>query len=155
MSNDEQEAFRRLVVELRMLEGTAETLESRLNFVNTVLTELTYARMTLEGVEKERPDASLFVPIGGGSYIRTKLECADKVLVGVGVGVAIERTITEAKQTVQNRMSEIEKSRVALQQQMVQVVGRIQEDRDRLQELSAKLNQAERPTGVQKAERRP
>lgn len=155
MSSDEQEVFRRLVVELRMLEGTAETLESRMNFVNTVLTELTYARMTLEGVEKEKPDAPLFVPIGGGSYIKTKLDSADKVLVGVGVGVAIERTTTEAKQTVQNRISEIEKSRAALQQQMVQVMGRIQEDRDRLQELSTKLSQAEGSTGVQKAERRP
>lgn len=154
MSSDEQEVFRRLVAELRMLEGTAETLESRMNFVNTVLTELTYARMTLEGVEKEKPDAPLFVPIGGGSYIKTKLDSADKVLVGVGVGVAIERTTTEAKQTVQNRISEIERSRAALQQQMVQVVGRIQEDRDRLQELSTKLNQAEGSTGVQKAERR-
>jgi prefoldin alpha subunit len=155
MSSDEQEVFRRLAVELRMLEGTAETLESRMNFVNTVLTELTYARMTLEGVEKEKPDAPLFVPIGGGSYIKTKLDSADKVLVGVGVGVAIERTTTEAKQTVQNRISEIEKSRAALQQQMVQVMGRIQEDRDRLQELSTKLSQAEGSTGVQKAERRP
>jgi prefoldin alpha subunit len=155
MSSDEQEVFRRLAVELRMLEGTAETLESRMNFVNTVLTELTYARMTLEGVEKEKPDAPLFVPIGGGSYIKTKLDSADKVLVGVGVGVAIERTTTEAKQTVQNRISEIEKSRAALQQQMVQVMGRIQEDRDRLQELYTKLSQAEGSTGVQKAERRP
>lgn len=155
MSSDDQETFRRLVVELRILEGTAEALQARLNLVNTALTELTYARMTLEGVEKENSDASLFVPIGGGSYIKAKLESADKVIVGMGAGVSIERSITEAKQTVQNRISELEKTRVSLQQQLVQVVSKIQEDRDRAQELTAQLSQMERATGVQKAERRP
>lgn len=153
MSSSDQEVFRRLAVELRILEGTADTLQARLNLVNAALTELTYARITLEGVEEEKPDASLFVPIGGGSYIKAKLESADKVIVGMGAGVSIERTITEAKQTVQNRISELEKTRVSLQQQLVQVVGKIQEDRDQLQELSTKLSQTERAIDVQKAER--
>jgi len=153
VSSSDQEVFRRLAVELRILEGTADTLQARLNLVNAALTELTYARITLEGVEEEKPDASLFVPIGGGSYIKAKLESADKVIVGMGAGVSIERTITEAKQTVQNRISELEKTRVSLQQQLVQVVGKIQEDRDQLQELSTKLSQTERAIDVQKAER--
>jgi len=155
VSSSDQETFRRLAVELRILEGTAETLQARLNLVNAALTELSIARMTLEGVEKESPDAPLFVPIGGGSFIKAKLDSADKVIVGVGAGVSMERTLTEAKQTVQNRISEMEKTRGALQQQLVQVVGRIQESRDKLQDLSAELSQVERRAGVPKAERRP
>jgi len=141
-------------VELRILEGTAEALQARLNLVNTALAELTFARMTLEGVEKETPEASLFVPIGGGSFIKAKLESTDKVIVGAGAGVSIERTMTEAKQTLQNRIGELEKTRVSLQQQLVQVVGRIQEDRDKLQDLSVKLSQTERRHGVSEAEGR-
>jgi len=155
VSSSDEETFRRLVVELRILEGTAETLQARLNLVNAALTELSIARITLEGVEKESPDAPLFVPIGGGSFIKAKLDSADKVIVGVGAGVSMERTLTEAKQTVQNRISEMEKTRGALQQQLVQVVGRIQESRDKLQDLSAELSQVERRAGVPKAERRP
>jgi len=150
VSSEDQETFRRLVVELRILEGTAEAIESRLNLVGAALTELNLARMTLEGVEKETPDTPLFVPIGGGSYVKTKLENTDKVVVGMGAGVSIEKTITEAKATVQNRISDLEKTRVSLQQQLVQVVGRIQEDRNKLDDLTAKLSRAEKTTDVQK-----
>jgi prefoldin alpha subunit len=143
-----------LAVELQILEGTAETLQSRLNLVNAALTELNIARMTLEGVEKETPDAPLFVPVGGGSFIKARLDSNDKVVVGVGAGVSIERSAVEAKETLQNRVSELEKSRTALQQQLVQVVGRIQEDRERLQDLSVKLGQAGRRSGVSEAQGR-
>lgn len=155
MSRSDEEAFRRLSVELRILEGTAETLQARLNLVSAALTELNVARITLEGVENESPDASLFVPIGGGSFVKARLESTDKVIVGMGAGVSTERTMTEAKQTVQNRLGELEKTRVTLQQQFVQVVGRIQEDRDKLQDLAEKLSRTERRPDVSKAKRRP
>jgi len=152
VSSRDREAFRTLAVELQILEGTAETVQARLNLVNAALTELSIARMTLEGVEKETSDASLFVPIGGGSFIKAKLESSDKVIVGAGAGVSIERTVGEAKQTLQNRIGEMEKTRTTLQQQLVQVVSRIQEDRDKLQGLSVKLSQAGRRASVSEAE---
>jgi prefoldin alpha subunit len=100
--------------------------------------------MTLEGVEREQPDASLFVPIGGGSFVRAKLESSEKVVVGMGAGVSIEKTMAEAKTALQNRMSDLEKTRVSLQQQLVQVVGRIQEDRAKLDDLASRLREAEK-----------
>lgn len=154
MSESDREAFRSLAVELQILEGTAETLQSRLNLVNAALTELNIARMTLEGVEKEKTDAPLFVPVGGGSFIKARLDSNDKVVVGVGAGVSVERSAVEAKETLQNRIGELEKSRTAIQQQLVQVVGRIQEDRERLQDLSVKLGQAGRRPGVSEAQGR-
>lgn len=143
-----EETLRRLIVELRLLEGTANTLQSRLNFVNAILTELNYAKMTLEGLEKEKKNVPLFVPIGGGSYIRAKLESAEKVIVGMGAGVSVERSINEAKETVGNRIAQLEKTRRTLQQQLTQVAQKIEEDRAGFQELSEKLREAERKRNV-------
>jgi prefoldin alpha subunit len=155
VAESDREAFRSVAVELQILEGTAETLQSRLNFVNAALTELNIARMTLEGVEKEAPDAPLFVPIGGGSFIKARLDSNDKVIVGAGAGVSVERSAGEAMETLKNRMVELEKTRTSIQQQLMQVVGRIQEDRERLQDLSARVNQAGRRAGVPEAQGRP
>ncbi len=155
MAESDREAFRSVAVELQILEGTAETLQSRLNFVNAALTELNIARMTLEGVEKEAPDAPLFVPIGGGSFIKAKLASNDKVIVGAGAGVSIERSAGEAMETLKNRIVELEKTRASIQQQLMQVVGRIQEDRERLQDLSGRVSQAGRRAGVSEAQGRP
>lgn len=146
----EEETFRRLAVELRILEGTAEALQSRINLVNAALTELRVANMTLEGVGKEKKDASLFVPIGGGSYIKAKLESADKMIVGVGANIAVERTIKVAKESMGNRIADLGKTRTSLQQQITQVIGRIQNNRSQLQELTAKLSEKERGKGVRK-----
>ena len=143
-----EETLRRLIVELRLLEGTTNTLQSRLNFVNAILTELNYAKMTLEGLEKEKKNVPLFVPIGGGSYIRAKLESAEKVIVGMGAGVSVERSINEAKETVGNRIAQLEKTRRTLQQQLTQVAQKIEEDRAGFQELSEKLREAERKRNV-------
>jgi len=147
----EEETLRRLLVELRLLEGTADVLQSRLSFVNAVLTELNQAKVTLEGLEKEKEDVPLFVPIGGGSYIRAKLESADKVIVGMGAGVSVEKTLSEAKETVENRIAQLEKTRRTLQQQLTQVAQKIGEDRAKFQEVSEKLREAERKGDVQKA----
>jgi len=66
----------------------------------------------------------------------------------MGAGVSIEKTIIEAKATVQNRIGELEKTRVSLQQQLVRVGGRIQENRNKLDDLTVKLSRAERATDV-------
>jgi len=134
-----------------MLEGTADAMQQRLSFVNAALRELTYTRMTLEGVEKEQSDASVLVPIGGGSFVRAKLETTEKIIVGMGAGVSIEKTIVESKEIVRSRLSEMEKSRVEMQQQLVQILNRIQEDRNRLNEMLTKQGEAEKKTDVPKA----
>ena len=154
MSNEEEKTFRRLAVELQILEGSAQTLQSRANVVNAALTELRIANMTLEGLEKEKKNTPLFVPIGGGSYIKAKLESANKVIVGIGANVAVERTTKEAKEKLGNRITELEKTRTSLGQQFVQVIEKIQEDRDRLEEITAKLRKGETTKGVRKTKKR-
>ena len=152
--SSEEEFFRRLVVELRMLEGTAEALQSRVNLVNAALTELRVASMTLNGLGKEKKDAQLFVPIGGGSYVKARLGSADKIIVGIGADVALERTMKEAKENLGNRIAELEKTRTTLGQQFAQVVEKIREDRTKLEELTAKLREGEQAKGVRKAKKR-
>ena len=149
MSSDE-ETFRRLAVELRILEGTAEALQSRINLVRAALTELRVSSMTLEGIEKEKKNAPLFVPIGGGSYIKANLGSAEEITVGIGADVAVERTMKEAKENLQNRIADLEKTGNSIGQQLTEVIGRIQEHRTELDEATAKLRQKERTKGVRK-----
>jgi prefoldin alpha subunit len=110
--------------------------------------------MTLEGIEKEKKDAQLFVPIGGGSYVKARLGSADKIIVGIGADVALERTMKEAKENLGNRVAELEKTRTTLGQQLGQVVEKIREDRTKLEELTAKLREGEQAKGVRKAKKR-
>jgi len=147
--SSEEETFRRLVVELRILEGAAEALQSRISLVNAALAELRVANLTLEGLEKEEKEVPLVVPIGGGSYIEATLRSADKVVVGVGAGVAIEKTVKEAKENLGNRISDLEKTRMSLEQQLAQVVEKIGGHRAQLDEMTVKLSR-EQASSVRK-----
>jgi prefoldin alpha subunit len=131
----EEEELRKLSVEMRFLEQTADTLQQRISMVNAAMTDLTYANMTLEGMEKEKENAELLVPIGGSSYIKVKLASPDKVIVGMGAGVSIEKTLPEAKTIVKERLEELEKTMRSAQQQFSQVAQRINAGRSRVESL--------------------
>jgi prefoldin alpha subunit len=139
--NKEEEELRKLSVEMRFLEQTAETLQQRISMMNAAMTDLTYANMTLEDVEKEKEDVELLVPIGGSAYVKAKLANPDKVVVGLGAGVSVEKTLQEAKAIVKERLGELEKTMVSAQQQFAQVADRINADRDRLESLLAKVRE--------------
>jgi prefoldin alpha subunit len=139
--NKEEEELRKLSVEMRFLEQTAENLQQRISMMNAAMTDLTYANMTLEDVEKEKEDAELLVPIGGSSYVKAKLANPDKVVVGLGAGVSVEKTLQEAKAIVKERLDELEKTMVSAQQQFAQVADRLNADRDRLESLLAKVRE--------------
>ena len=141
MAGKSEEELRRLSVEIRFLEQTVEAIHSRINTVNAIITDLTYASMTLEGLEKENENAELLIPIGGNSYIKAKLESSDKIIVGMGAGISVEKTLQEAKEIVKNRLESFEKTRASLQQQLAQVAEKIGEDREKFESLMAEARE--------------
>jgi len=119
---------------------------------NAAINELRVSSMTLDGLEKEKKGAQLFVPIGGGSYVKAKLETTNNIVVGIGADVAVERSLKETKVDFEARIDELEKTREAMGQQLNQVVGRMQENRSTMEEVSAKLREGEQ-TGVRQAKK--
>jgi prefoldin alpha subunit len=130
-----EEELRRLSVEMRYLEQTAETLQQRISMVNAAIADLTYANITLDGIEKEKENAELLVPIGGNSYVKAKLADTNTVIVGMGAGVSVEKPLAEAKVTLKERLDELEKTMNAAQQQFTQVAERLNSSRGRLETL--------------------
>jgi prefoldin alpha subunit len=137
LASKSEEEFRRLNMELRLLEQTAEALQSRMNMINSAVADLTYAQMTLGGLEKENEKSELLVPIGGTSYIRAKLDNPDKIIVGMGAGVSVEKTRQEAKEIIKKRQQDLDKAKTSVQQQFAQVAEKINQDRERIEALVA------------------
>jgi len=144
----EEEELRKLSVEMRYLEQTAETLQQRIGMVNAAIADMTYANATLEGLEQEKENAELLVPIGGSSYIKAKLSNSDKVIIGLGAGVSVEKPLPEAKSMLKERLDELQKSSAAAQQQFSQVAERINSGRNRLETLLGTLREGKTPANV-------
>jgi prefoldin alpha subunit len=126
---------------MRYLEQTAETLQQRISMINAALTDLTYANSTLDGIEKEKENAEILVPIGGSSYVKVKLADPDKVIIGLGAGVSVEKSLADARATIKERLDELEKTMNSAQTQFNQVVERINSSRGRIESLLAAARQ--------------
>ena len=136
-ANSSQEELRKLSVEMRYLEQTAETLQQRISMLNAALTDLTYANATLEGIEQEKENAEMLVPIGGSSYVQVKLANPDKIIVGLGAGVSVEKPLPDAKTTLKERLDELEKTLQSAQTQFNRVAERINSGQKRIESLLA------------------
>jgi prefoldin alpha subunit len=139
LASKDEEELRRLTVELRFYEQTAEALQSRLNMINAVITDLTVASVTLATLETEKEGSELLVPVGGNSYIKARLDNPNSLIVGMGAGVSVEKTVAEAKEILKKRQEELEKTRMSMHQQFVQVVDKAKELRDSVESLVEKM----------------
>jgi prefoldin alpha subunit len=137
LASKDEEELQKLSVELRLLEQTAEALQSRMGMVNAAVNDLMYAQAALEGLDKETEKSEILVPIGGTSYIRAKLDNPDKIIIGMGAGVSVEKTREEAKEIVKKRLEDMDKTRKSIQEQYTQVAERINLDRRRAETLVA------------------
>jgi prefoldin alpha subunit len=136
-----EEEVRKLSMEIRYYEQTAEVLQQRVGMLSAAIADLSYASATLENLEKEKENAEMFVPIGGGNYISVKLANTDKIVVGMGSGVNIEKTLPEAKDVIKQRMEELQKTHASAEQQFDQISQRITQDRNRLETLVTGLRE--------------
>jgi prefoldin alpha subunit len=148
LASKNEEELRKISVELRFLEQTAEALQNRINMINAVGTDLSYASATLESLEKEKENSELLVPIGGTSYIMAKLDNPDKVIVGIGAGVSVEKTRQEARDIIKKRLEDLNKTRLSMQQQFTQVAQKINEDREKLDALVATMREGKASSNV-------
>jgi prefoldin alpha subunit len=133
--NKAEEELRKLSMEMRYLEQTADALQQRISMVNAAINDISYANMTLDGIEQEKENSELLVPIGGSSYVKVKLADSNKIIIGLGAGVSVEKTLAETKAMLKERLDELEKTMNSAQQQFTQVADRINSGRARLESL--------------------
>ena len=140
----EEDVIRQLASEIRLLEGSISVLQSRFDIVRAAINEVTLAHNTLDGIQKLQNGESTLVPVGAGSYIRMQLADSNKLIMGIGAGVAVEKEIGTSITELKSRLEELDKARTAIQQQLDQTSVRYQQDRDALEDLLRQQNAAPR-----------
>lgn len=138
-ASGKEEQLRRLVVELRMMQGSAEILQQRLELLRTALADLRVAESSLKALKEIEEGTPILVPMGGGAFVNAKLGDLSSVIVGVGADVSVGMDIDGALDDVSSRLAEVEKAGQSVQQQLEQILGQIQVHQDGISRLSAEL----------------
>lgn len=130
-----EEELRKLLVEIRMMEGSANLIQARLKVVAAALEETMIATKTLEGVKNCQESTEALVPVGAGSFVRVELSDVQKVITGVGAGVCMEKSMDSSILDHKERQAELEKLSGSLQQQLGQILTSIEGSKNNLARL--------------------
>ena len=137
VTGDEEE-LQKLLVEQRLYEGSARSLQERLEMVSVALRESAVAQATLQGIKTQKTDADALVPVGAGSYVRAKLADISKIVMGIGAGVAVEKPIDDSINEIKDRIVNLDRARTTIEEQLNQTLNRIELNRESLNVLVRK-----------------
>lgn len=128
-----EEQAQHLMQQLQMLETYYGDLSQREATLVNVLREAISAIESIKAL-REKPDSDSLVPIGMGTYVQTKISSANKIILNVGAGIAMEKTYDSSINYLEARIKEIE---VAIQD----TTARKQDAMARLEQGKEQMNQ--------------
>lgn len=134
-----EEQLRRLIVELQLMQGSIETLQTRLQILQAAITDLRVANTSLKSLKETEEDTPILVPAGGGAFVNAKLGDISKVIVGIGAEVSIEMDLADALDDISGRLEEMEKASNSVQQQLAQILAQMEVHQERVKKLSSQL----------------
>jgi prefoldin alpha subunit len=139
---EKEKQLRRLVTEIRLMEGSVEVLDQRLQLITASISELRLAQGSLrdlKGIESGNP---LLVPVGGGVFMEAQLGDISKVVVGVGADVSVEMDYDNAVEDIGDRLQELEQAQGSVQQQLGQILAQLESHQGMAERLSTEIQNA-------------
>ncbi|MCX6651680.1 MAG: prefoldin subunit alpha [Methanomassiliicoccales archaeon] len=122
-----------------------EAMNEQGQLLQMSLEDASRAHDTLEALAKGKPGDELLMPVGGSSYVYAIIARSDRVLVGVGTGVTVEKPVEEAVTIIKARIDEImdamkkvSESRTIIDSKMQQLTQILQQEYAKMQQKGLK-----------------
>ena len=131
MSEDQAQM---LLQQMQMLENMFAELSQKENSIVNIIRDANSAVKSIQEL-KSNPDSETLVPVGMGTFIKTKSIPNEKVVLNMGAGVAIEKDHDSALNFLESKIKELE---VALQEtntQRQQIAANIEQGKQQMQQI--------------------
>ena len=131
-----EEKTQQLLYQMQMLEGYFSELIQKEEAIISVIREASSAVVSLKAIDN-KTDSETLVPMGLGTFVKTKLIPNQKLILNVGAGVAIEKDQNYAINFLESRLKEMQ---VALQEiggQKQQVSASLEQGKQQMNQLLA------------------
>lgn len=121
----DEDQVRELVAKMQAYQARMEALQQQANLVQVSIDDVDNALKALTVLDGIEPGHDMLVPIGAGSFVHATIMKPDRVLVGLGAGVTVEKTATDAKTVVQSRRTDLEKVLVETTNALNEITGEL------------------------------
>lgn len=102
-----EEKAQQLMQQMQMLETYFTDLSQRENSLYNVLREAAAAIQSIKSLSL-KSDSEALVPVGMGSFVKTKISSSDKIVLNIGAGISLEKDSISAINYLEARIKEIE-----------------------------------------------
>lgn len=105
----DQEFLQERYVEMQLIERQASQLRQRLQMVEGEIQEVRSNVAALDEISKVKPGEEVMIPLANGIFARGTVQDTEKLLVGVGASVIVEKDIPSTKKILDQRLQSLEK----------------------------------------------
>lgn len=106
---EDQQKLEEIVNQINIYNNQSEMLQQQVDAIQGSIAEIEILESTLEDV-KDKDSLETLVPVGAGSFMNAEIKKTDEIIMSVGAGVAISKTVDEAKETVASQKEELKES---------------------------------------------
>ncbi len=103
-----------------------EAIAQQLNMVKITIKDVETALTTITSLKDETAGKEILVPIGFSSFVNATLTNPDKVVIGIGAGVSVEKKTDDAKAFLEKRKDELNKYYEQLNNALGKLAGEMQ-----------------------------
>ena len=131
-----EEQTQQLLYQMQMLEGYFSELIQKEQAIISVIREASSAVVSLKAIDN-KTDSETLVPMGLGTFVKTKLIPNQKLILNVGAGIAIEKDQNYAINFLESRLKEFQVALQDIDGQKQQVSASLEQGKQQMNQLMA------------------
>jgi len=138
VTREEEEEFEKNNYMLNQIKSNLEALEKQREMFSAAYVDVEKAFQSLEGLGAEKKAPVMLVPIGGDCFVNAKSVDVDKVVVGIGGDIFVEKSVPEAKEVLDTRLKMINENAQKITANLQELETKAQQLNQRNQEIYEK-----------------
>ena len=131
-----EEQAQQLLYQMQMMEGYLSELTQKEGTIMSIIREASSAIQSLKTIDTKTNNETL-VPVGLGTFIKTKTVPNEKLILNIGAGIAVEKDKDSAINFLELRLKEMQ---VALQEtsnQKQQISASLEQGKQQMEQMLA------------------
>jgi prefoldin alpha subunit len=138
--SETENKYSKLLSEERLLEEQLSDFQSRIEIISAQIQDHINASVTMNNLKNEQGHEAL-IPIGAQIYIRGTINDTSKVLIGLGAGISVEKTVEQASADLEARVSNMQKLLAGLRDEYAKNTEKVNSLRSQLGETAQEIIQ--------------
>ncbi|MEM3526424.1 MAG: prefoldin subunit alpha [Candidatus Jordarchaeaceae archaeon] len=137
--SEDQRNLERILVELNAYEQQAQILQRRIDLINASLQEIALTSESLDELKNIDENNEVLMPLGSGIYVKARIIERKKVICSIGADIVVDKDITGAQLSLDQRSMALQNALQATGQQLQQTANKINELNKAAQALASKI----------------